>query len=149
MNISEDKLNALLGRFVGDLGATMHAGSIVIGESLGLYKAMRTPNERVTAADLAKRTGTDERYVREWLNTNAAGGYVEYDKDPKHILIESENIDGLTYQKLGTKSPAGWAYDYGKGRVCYLSPGHLITAMWNPEYEKIQRNAVRWLLREI
>jgi type 1 glutamine amidotransferase len=42
--------------------------------------------------------------------------------------------------------PAGWAYEYGDGRVCYLSPGHLISALWNPEYEKVQKNAVRGLL---
>ena len=47
--------------------------------------------------------------------------YVEYDKDKKYILMESENIDGLTYEKLGAKSPAGWAYDYGKG-AWYLPP---------------------------
>jgi type 1 glutamine amidotransferase len=75
--------------------------------------------------------------------------YVEYDKDPKHILIESENIDALTYQKLGTKSPAGWAYDYGKGRVVFTAVGHTIHALWNPEHLKLQRRAVQWLLREI
>src|SRR5947209_19323310 len=81
MDINEDKLNELLGKFVGDLGATMHAGSIVIGEKLGLYKAMATPEERVTADELANRTGTNERYVREWLNAQAASGYVQYDPD--------------------------------------------------------------------
>ncbi len=77
MSINEDKLNQLRGKFVGALGATMHAGSIVIGEHLGLYKAMATPGERVTSDELAKRTGTNERYVREWLNAQAASGYVE------------------------------------------------------------------------
>jgi hypothetical protein len=75
--------------------------------------------------------------------------YVEYDKDPKNILIESENIDGLTYQKLGTKSPAGWAYAYGKGRVVFTAVGHTIHALWNPEHLKLQRRAVQWLMREI
>jgi hypothetical protein len=40
------------------------------------------------------------------------------------------------------------AYDYGKGRVCYMSPGHMLTVLWNPEYVKLQHNAVRWLLRQ-
>lgn len=75
--------------------------------------------------------------------------YMEYQKDPKFLLMQSVNEHGLTYRNLGASAPAGWAYDYGKGRVCYLSPGHLITAMWNPEYEKLQKNAVRWLLRQI
>lgn len=73
--------------------------------------------------------------------------FVKYQKDPKHLLLESVNEDGLGWKELGPKSAAGWAYDYGKGRVCYLAPGHLISALWNPEYEKLQKNAVRWLLR--
>ena len=75
--------------------------------------------------------------------------YVEYDKDPKYKLLEAENIDGLTYEKYGTKSIAGWAYDYGKGRVVFTSPGHTIHALWEPEYVKLQRRAIQWLLREI
>jgi len=79
--------------------------------------------------------------------------YVDYDKDPRNVILESENIDGLTYEtggrKLGTKSPAGWAYDYGKGRVVFTAVGHTIHAMWNPTYLEIQRRAVRWLLKEI
>ena len=75
--------------------------------------------------------------------------FVKYEKDPKYILMESVNEDGLTWRDAGASSAAGWAYDYGKGRVCYLAPGHVITALWNPEYEKIQKNAVKWLLREI
>ncbi len=74
--------------------------------------------------------------------------FVRYEKDPNHLLLESVNEDGLTWKNLGTKSAAGWAYDYGKGRVCYLAPGHLLKALWNPEYVKLQKNAVRWLLRE-
>lgn len=49
---------------------------------------------------------------------------------------------------LGTSCEAGWAYDYGKGRACYLAPGHMIPVLWNPEYEILQQNAARWLLRE-
>jgi type 1 glutamine amidotransferase len=73
--------------------------------------------------------------------------FEKYEKDPKYILMRSVNVDGLTWRDLGTSSVAGWAYDYGKGRVCYLAPGHTIAALWNPEYEKIQKNAARWLLR--
>jgi type 1 glutamine amidotransferase len=74
--------------------------------------------------------------------------FVKYEKDTKYLLMQSVNEDGLTWKDLGNSSAAGWAYDYGKGRVCYLAPGHLITALWNPEYEKIQKNAVKWLLRQ-
>ena len=75
--------------------------------------------------------------------------YVEYDKDRKYVLMESENIDGLTYEKLGTKSISGWAYDFGQGRVVFTAVGHTIHALWNPEYLKLQKRAVRWLLKDI
>jgi type 1 glutamine amidotransferase len=84
--------------------------------------------------------------VKDFLVTDEQH-YVEYQKDAKYLLMESVNEDGLEYREFGTSSPAGWAYDYGKGRVCYLAPGHLIENMWNPEYEKLQKNAARWLLR--
>lgn len=79
--------------------------------------------------------------------------YVEYDKDPKNLILESTNIDGLTYEeggkKLGAKSHAGWAYDYGKGRVVFTAVGHTVHAMWNPQYIEIQKRSVRWLLKQI
>lgn len=75
--------------------------------------------------------------------------YVHYDKDRAHVLLEAENVDGLTYQNLGAKSIAGWAYDYGRGRVVFTSPGHTIHALWQPEYAKLQKRAIRWLLKEI
>jgi type 1 glutamine amidotransferase len=75
--------------------------------------------------------------------------FMTYQKDPKYLLLQSVNENGLTFKDLGASSAAGWAYDYGKGRVCYLAPGHVITALWNPEYETLQKNAVRWLLRQI
>lgn len=94
--MNEQKLNELLGRFVNDVGATMHAGSIVIGEKLGLYKAMATPEERVTAAELAGRTSTNERYVREWLNANAASGYVMYDAEEDAYYLTEEQSFAMT-----------------------------------------------------
>ena len=85
--------------------------------------------------------------VRDFVITDEQH-YMEYDKDPKHIFLETVNEEGLNYQKQGATAPGGWSYDYGKGRVCYLSPGHLLTVLWNPEYIKLQQNAVRWLLRQ-
>jgi 2-polyprenyl-3-methyl-5-hydroxy-6-metoxy-1,4-benzoquinol methylase len=108
MSLNEDKLNALLGKFVGDLGATMHAGSIVIGEKLGLYKAMATPDERVTAAELAKRTDTNERYVREWLNSNAASGYIEYDADMDAYYMTPEQSYVMTNEENAAYLPGAF-----------------------------------------
>ena len=78
--------------------------------------------------------------------------FLVYEKDPKHVLAMSVNEDGLTYKdrdgKESTTCEAAWAYDYGKGRVCFFAPGHAMTALWNPEYEKMQKNAVKWLLHQ-
>jgi type 1 glutamine amidotransferase len=85
---------------------------------------------------------TDEQY------------YSIYDNDPKNILIQGENLDGLTFkggaetpQDLGSTSISGWAHAYGKGRVVFTALGHTNDAMWQPEYFKMQKNAVRWLLK--
>ena len=75
---SEEKLNQILGKAIGDFGGTYHASLIVIGDQLGLYKALAAGGPS-TPAELAARSGTAERYIREWLNANAAGGYVDYD----------------------------------------------------------------------
>src|SRR5215469_6338839 len=77
MALNEDKLHAFLGRALVDLGGAVNAVLMSIGDELGLYRALaagaRTPTE------LARDTGTAERYIREWLNCQAAGGYVDYD----------------------------------------------------------------------
>jgi type 1 glutamine amidotransferase len=75
--------------------------------------------------------------------------YVDYDKDRQHIILESENLDGLNYENHGTKSIAGWAHEYGKGRVVFTAVGHTIHALWNPQYVQLQQQAVRWLLKQI
>jgi type 1 glutamine amidotransferase len=75
--------------------------------------------------------------------------YVVYDKDPKHILMQAENLDGLKYGDLGARSISGWAYDFGKGRVVFTAVGHTIHAMWNPQYIEIQKRSIRWLLKEL
>ncbi|MBG0564328.1 class I SAM-dependent methyltransferase [Actinoplanes aureus] len=76
--LQQNQLDELLGRFVADLGATVSAGNVVIGDKLGLYRALAEAGP-FTAADLASYTGTAERYVREWLPGQAAGGYISYD----------------------------------------------------------------------
>jgi type 1 glutamine amidotransferase len=103
--------------------------------------------------------------------------YAVYDKDPKNILLRGENLDGLTFesgsrqgagrgrgaaapenqglsgaeapQDQGTTSISGWAHEYGKGRVVFTALGHTNEVMWHPEYFKIQKNSVRWLLKEL
>jgi len=82
-------LNAFIGQFVTDLGAAVHAGMVVIGEKLGLYKALDAGP--MNSAQLAAKTNTDERYVREWLASQAAGGYITYnDKTGKFSLSKEQ-----------------------------------------------------------
>jgi len=89
MAVDMDKLNNFMGRFVGDLGAAVHAGMVVIGEKLGLYKALA--ERAMTSHELAEKTDTDERYVREWLASQAAGGYITYnEKEDKFSLSEEQ-----------------------------------------------------------
>jgi ubiquinone/menaquinone biosynthesis C-methylase UbiE len=92
--MNEDKLNEFLGRFVGDLGATVAAGAVVLGDRLGLYKGLAAGP--ATAAELAGRTGTDTRYVTEWLRGQAAGGYVGYDAAADSYSLSEEQAFALT-----------------------------------------------------
>jgi 2-polyprenyl-3-methyl-5-hydroxy-6-metoxy-1,4-benzoquinol methylase len=92
--INEDKLNAFMGQVVGELGATVNAGLIVLGDRLGLYKAMAEAGP-ITSSELAEKTGTAERYVREWLNAQAAGGFVEYNPETQRYLLPAEQALAL------------------------------------------------------
>jgi len=140
--------------FVNDGGAALflhnvtHVGLTdpdfrhVLGASYAGHPPIRTFKVKVK-----NREHPITRGVRDFVVTDEQH-YMEYDKDPKYLLLETVNEEGLTYKNLGASAPGGWAYDYGKGRVCYFSPGHLVSVLWNPEYIKLQHNAVRWLLRQ-
>ena len=82
---------------MGDLGAALSAALVVIGDRLGLYRAMRS-GEPVSAEQLAERTGTDPRYVREWLSNQAAGGYVTYDPDGEEFFLSPEQSFALAQE---------------------------------------------------
>lgn len=78
--MDETKLHELLGKMVGDMGAAAVAPLVVIGDKLGLYKALASDGP-MTSEDLADKTGTTERYVREWCAAQAGSGYIEYDSE--------------------------------------------------------------------
>jgi 2-polyprenyl-3-methyl-5-hydroxy-6-metoxy-1,4-benzoquinol methylase len=88
MTVNEDKLNAFLGKAVGDLGASVSAVLMLIGDELGLYSALG--GQRLSPEQLAQKTGTNERYVREWLANQAAGGYIEYDQPSETYYMNEE-----------------------------------------------------------
>jgi SAM-dependent methyltransferase len=88
MSVDQDKLGAFLGKAVGDLGAAMSAVLISIGDELGFYKALAS--SKLTSEELASKTGTHERYVREWLGNQVAGGYVDFDAATAKYYLNPE-----------------------------------------------------------
>ena len=93
--INEDKMHAFLGKVVGDFGAALSSSLVYIGQKLGLYKAMAGDGP-VTPAELAQKTSTNERYIREWLINQAAGGYVDYDAASGRYSLSPEQAVALT-----------------------------------------------------
>jgi SAM-dependent methyltransferase len=88
--IDEAKVEAFVGQVLGELGATINAALVTIGDELGLYRELAAAGP-LSAAELAERTGTSERYVREWLNAQAAGGYVTYDAGERRYTLPPEH----------------------------------------------------------
>ena len=93
--INEDKMNQFLGKVIGDFGASLSSALVYIGQKLGLYKTMSEVGP-TTPAELAQHTNTNERYVREWLINQAAGGYVEYDAENGRYSLSPEQAVALT-----------------------------------------------------
>jgi SAM-dependent methyltransferase len=93
--VDTDKLMQFVFRAVEEVGATLNTALVVMGDRLGLYRAMAGAGP-LAPAELAERTGTAERYVREWLNAQAAGGYVSYDPDSGRYLLPPEQAVALT-----------------------------------------------------
>jgi SAM-dependent methyltransferase len=106
-----NKLNAFIGQFVTDLGAAVHAGMVVIGEKLGLYKALAT--HPMTAGQLAAKTQTDERYVREWLSSQAAGGYVTYNEKTDEFSLTTEQAFALAVEDSPAYLPGAFELALG------------------------------------
>ncbi|HTT25366.1 MAG TPA: class I SAM-dependent methyltransferase [Thermoplasmata archaeon] len=90
-----EKLNRFIGKFVGDLGAAFHGSTVVLGEKLGLYKALNVPGGR-TPAELAEATGTHERFVQEWLAAQVASEWVSYDASRGKFFLSPEQAFALT-----------------------------------------------------
>jgi SAM-dependent methyltransferase len=93
-NIDEAKLEAFMGQAVTDMGAVISAPLMVIGEKLGLYRAMAGAGP-LTSTELAELSGVAERSVREWLRNQAAGGYVTYDADSDRYTLPDEHALAL------------------------------------------------------
>jgi SAM-dependent methyltransferase len=109
--IDTAKLNAFIGQFVTDLGAAVHTGMVVIGEKLGLYKALASG--AMSSAELAARTQTDERYLREWLSSQAAGGYISYDKKTNKFSLSEEQAFTLAFEESPAYLPGAFELALG------------------------------------
>src|ERR1700723_2417445 len=137
MTINESKLNEFLGKAVGDLGAALSATLVLVGDRLGLYKELA--RGAVTSAELAQRTGANERYVREWLGNQGASGYIQYDAangkwsmtpeqalclaDPNGLvdLPGAYNIVEATFHALGRTTDnfkSGKGMEWGEHHPC-------------------------------
>ena len=168
MAIDQDRLMDLLHRFVGDLGATIGAGNVVVGHRLGLYGALAAGP--ATPSELAERTQTDPRYVTEWLRGQAAGGYVNRDDAAEETYSMSEEqafaltnpdnplyLPGAFVLALGSlkaehsitesvRSGAGFGWhehdnDVFVGCEQFFRPGYIgnLTSSWIPALDGVEQ----------
>jgi SAM-dependent methyltransferase len=161
--LDQEKVNDFLGRAIQDVAATFQAGLVLIGDRLGLYRAMAAAGG-LTPADLAKRTGTHERYVREWLSAQAAGGYVTYDAatgrftlppEQAFVLLDADlpgafmlgvgsvNAESRIANAFRTGDGVGWhEHDPAVFEGCerFFRPGYAmnLTSRWIPALQGVQ-----------
>src|SRR5438309_5602026 len=109
--VDMNRLNAFIGQFVTDLGAAVHAAMVVIGDKLALYKALA--EGPMTSAQLSAKTKTDERYVREWLASQAAGGYVNYDGQNDRFSLSKEQAFALAMEDSPAYLPGAFELALG------------------------------------
>jgi SAM-dependent methyltransferase len=107
-----DKLMSFVFRAVDEVGATLNTALVVMGDRLGLYRALAGAGP-LTPTELAERTGTAERYVREWLNAQAAGGFVEYEADSGRYSLPPEQAVALTDESSPAYLPGFFQLAFG------------------------------------
>src|SRR3954453_5989523 len=164
--IDQAKLEQFMGQFVQDMGAAATAPLVVIGDKLGLYKAM-ADGDPLTPEELAERTGCRERYLREWLCQQAASGYVEYDAADGTFRLPPEQALALAHDDSPAFIPGafqlvaaivkdephiaerfrsgegfGWHehdHDLFEGTERFFRPGYLATLVesWLPSLEGV------------
>ena len=106
LDLDTQRLEAFVGQFATDLGAVLHCATVLIGDRLGLYRAM-ADCRWLTAEELAERTGTHPRYVREWLAAQAASGYADYDPSSVRFRLTPEQAFALTSEDNPLFVPGG------------------------------------------
>jgi SAM-dependent methyltransferase len=114
--MNEQKLNEFMEKFTHDLGAVLNAALVLIGEECGLYKALAAHGP-MTSVDLAKRTNTSERYVREWLSQQAAGSYVNYDQETGKFYLTEEQAFALADETSPAYIPGAFQVSLAAARA--------------------------------
>jgi SAM-dependent methyltransferase len=107
MQIDQAKLEKFMGQAVGEIGGAMNAALVIVGDKLGLYKAMAGAGP-MTAGEVAQKTGTMERYVREWLSAQAAGGFVTYDAASERFTLPDERALALAVEDSPVYLPGAY-----------------------------------------
>src|ERR671929_1434666 len=102
VTIDNEKLQQFVGKVLTDFGGAASAVLAYIGDKLGLYKAMSDFGKPITSSELANLTSTSERYIREWLANQAAGGYLTYDSNSQKYTLPFEHAQAL----VNENSPA-------------------------------------------
>ena len=110
--VDGQKLEQFVFRAVDEVGATLNAALVVMGDKLGLYRALAGAGS-LSPSELAERTGTTERYVREWLNAQAAGGYVEYDPQSERYSLPPEQAVAMTDESSPAYLPGFFQIAFG------------------------------------
>jgi len=111
----------------------------------GIYNGH--PTERPFQIQIKNKTHPITQGVKDFYVTDEQH-YPIFDGPDSAILMYGVNTDGLSYENQGTTSIAGWALNYGLGRVVHTAPGHNLNVLWNPDYLTLQKNAIRWLQRQ-
>jgi SAM-dependent methyltransferase len=165
--MDENKLNEIVGQAVSDFGSLLTSALVVLGDRLGLYRALAAADRPLTSTELADAAGCAERYVREWLNGQAASGYVTYDGDRRYSLSEEQVIaltdetspacvvggfqamfaatravDRLT-DAFRTGEGLGWHehhHDLFRGTERFFRPGYIanLSANWIPALDGVE-----------
>ena len=107
--LNMDRLMQFMGKVVGDLGSTMSTPLLILGDKLGLYKALAAAGPSgLNSTELAEKTHTHERYIREWLVNQAAGGYVEFDAKTIRYSMTPEQAAALADETSPGHVPGGF-----------------------------------------
>ena len=97
--IDQNKIQQFMNKAIGDIAGSSTAMLVIIGERLGLYRAMAQANSPISVKELADKTGTIERLVREWLANQVASGYIEYDPSSRKYRLPPEHALALADEK--------------------------------------------------